>query len=131
MIDYAEAVTVPEVRSVVKRLLDVVESDPENSASYQLTILALLSFYRKNLKVDMNIETNRNPLKSRIIQSGVLYFGPMFTLTREGRKPAAEEIFKALHHGGFAVEQMGALNATQLELFYIYVKETGLIRSIA
>ncbi len=119
------SVTIPELRSCVQRLLDSMETDPEASASYRLTLLALISFYRKNMQVDYSVETDLNQLKSRLIETGVLYFGPLHDADRPS--PTRARMLVEMRELGFCIEHLAFLNATQVELLHTYVRETGLI----
>lgn len=123
-----EDITIPEVRSCLQRLLDEREL-ARDKKPFNLTITALLSFYRKNLHRDMSIETNNNQLKSRLISTGVIYFGPLFNPrpTDHTTKAKRLSILKGL---GFCVEHLAFLNATQVELLYVYVQETGLVGNV-
>ena len=121
------SVTIPELRSSVQRLLDSMDSDPEASGSYRLTLLALLSFYRKNMQSEPSIETDNNILKSRLIESGVLYFGPLYQDSHNDLSRA--RILKILNELGFCTEHLVFMNATQIELFFTYIRETGLIHN--
>lgn len=119
----AEAITIPEIKSCVAQLLDSME-EVEDTKSRRLTLLALLSFYRKNLHNDMSIETDKNILKSRLIESGVLYFGANFN--PQVSLPRAKYLM-LLEEAGFCREHLAFLNPTQVELFFTYVRETGLV----
>lgn len=119
------SVTIPEIRSSLQRTLDSMEHDPEAECSYRMTALSLLSFFRKNMQVDMSYETDNNPLRSRLIESSTLYFGPLF---RNEEDPAGRaSLLLGLRNAGYCVDHLVFLNDTQVELFHTYVRETGLV----
>ena len=122
------SVTIPELRSCVQRLLDSMDSDPEASGAYRLTLLALLSFYRKNMQVDYSVETDHNHLKGRLIETSTLYFGPMYDARHHNQLSRARRL-ALLADLGFCTEHLAFLNSTQVELFFTYVRETGLIHA--
>lgn len=121
------SVTIPELRSCVQRLLDSMDSDPEATSQYRLTLVTLLSFYRKNMQVDYSVDTDHNQLKSRLIETGVLYFGAAYQADRE--VPSRAQMLTTLRDLGFCVEHLVFLNTTQVELLYTYVREIGLIHA--
>ncbi len=119
------SVTIPEIRSCLQRTLDSMACDPEAECSYRMTALSLLSFFRKNMQVDMSYETDNNPLRSRLIESSTLYFGVMFRNEEEPTSRAAH--LASLNDAGYCTDHLVFLNATQVELFHTYVRETGLV----
>lgn len=116
----ASTIDIPEIRASVAQIaMDLDEK------SHRLTLLALLSFHRKCAN-DLSVETDGNILKSRLMASGVLYFGSMFGPSEATK---AQRI-AALAHLGMAVDHLAFLNAEQVELFFTYVCETGLVANL-
>lgn len=116
------AITVPEIKSCIAQTVDGLSG--EEGQANRLTLVALVSFYRKNLNNALSVETDNNRLKSRLMQTGVLYFGSMFR--GEVSVPRAKRL-NQLAEAGFSTNHLAFLNSTQVELFYTYVCETGLV----
>lgn len=119
------SVAVPEIRSAVAQTLAGLSGveNAQEQRGHRLTLLSLLTFHRKHESA-LSVETNNNILKSRLMESGVLYFGPLFSSASEATKSQRLATFATL---GLRVEHLAFLNAEQVELFHVYLSETGLV----
>jgi hypothetical protein len=109
-------VDIPEVRSCLEQL------STESDSAAVMTKVSLLQFYKKNLTSNPSLEAD-GKLKGRLIESGVLFAGPMYqasTLTKSQR-------LRKLAMAGFTTDKLLFLNPTQTEMFFSYVKETGMV----
>lgn len=121
----ANTVTVPEIRSAVAQTLrGLVEA--EDKKAHRLTLMSLLSFYRKSENA-LSVETDGNILKSRLMESGVLFFGAMFNPRSEATKSQRLAAFSDL---GLVTEHLAFLNPEQVELLHVYMSETGLVANL-
>lgn len=123
-----QSVTMPNLRSCLQRTLDSMETDPEAECSHKITALSLIGFFRKNMIVTELIDEH-NPLRTKLEETSTLYFGPMFLPTQPGTQTSRARRLKTLQESGYAVEHLAFLNADQVELFFSYVRETGLVRA--
>lgn len=121
----SDTITVPEIRAAVAQTL-VGLAEAEDKTSHRLTLLSLLSFHRKSENT-LSVETDNNILKSRLMESGVLYFGAMFNPRSEATKSQRLAAFSDL---GLCVDHLAFLNAEQVELFHVYLSETGLVANL-
>lgn len=119
------SVKVPEIRSAVAQTLAGL-SEAEDPTAHRLTLVALLSFHRKNENA-LNTDTDSNILKSRLMESGVRFFGAMFNPRSEATKSQRLAAFADL---GLCTDHLAFLNAEQVELFHVYLSETGLVANL-
>jgi len=121
----ANTVKVPEIRAAVAQTLAGLVA-VEDKSDHRLTLISLLSFYRKSENT-LSVETDGNILKSRLMESGVLFFGAMFQSHASATKSQRLASLKSL---GMVVEHLAFLNPEQVELFFTHMCETGLVANL-
>lgn len=118
------SVKLPELRSALSGAFEGLSTGAEGSL---LTIVSLLSFYRKNMNYSPNVDAENCPLQAKLMTSGVAFFGPMYREAVSGFEPTKAKIISVLEKEGFYTDPLVFLNGTLLSLYFTYLKETGIV----
>lgn len=112
----------PEVRSCLEQLRTNYDGD----SGYLLTMVSLLQFYHKNMKNDPDLSVKKKGLRERLLAAGTVFIGPMYSLKRKDATSRAQKLHQ-LKVAGYKTNHLVFLNPVQVDLFFSYVKETGLV----